>query len=81
MPWLVVRIAAIPVSAVTRRVPRVVHVPALGRCPLVWGHWTAWQAARVEVNQEAQATRRQHRAMAVDVVHRLVKGNDLEARG
>jgi hypothetical protein len=46
--WLVM----IPVSLVTGWVNSVVYVSALSLWALVSGHWSAWQAARVEVRQE-----------------------------
>ena len=45
--WLVM----IPVSLVTHWVNSVVYVSALSLWALVSGHWSAWQAARVEVKQ------------------------------
>jgi hypothetical protein len=44
----------IPVSVVTGWVNSVVYVSALSLWALVSGHWSAWQAARVEVKQDAQ---------------------------
>jgi hypothetical protein len=53
--WLTIFwVLMIPISLVTGWVSSVVYVSAL---PLGTGlgHWPAWQAARVEVNQEAEA--------------------------
>jgi uncharacterized membrane protein len=57
--WLtVVWIAMIPVSIVMGWLTSVAYVSALSLWALVSGHWAAWQAARVEVNQEREQERR-----------------------
>lgn len=48
-------IAMIPISAVMGWLRSVVFVSALSLWALVSGHWSAWQAARVEVKQEEDA--------------------------
>lgn len=45
-------VAMIPVSMVMGWLSSVVYVSALSWWALVSGHWSAWQAARVEVNQQ-----------------------------
>ncbi len=45
-------VAMIPVSMVAGWLSSVVYVSALSLWALVSGHWSAWQAARVEVNQQ-----------------------------
>lgn len=50
--WLVM----IPVSLATGWVKSVTYVSALSLWALVSGHWSAWQAARVEVKQDEQAS-------------------------
>jgi hypothetical protein len=58
--WLtVVWIVMIPVSLATGWVKSVVFVSALSLWALVAGHWSAWQAARVEVKQEQDADKRE----------------------
>jgi hypothetical protein len=53
--WLTIFwIAMIPVSAALGWLHSVTYVSALSLWALVSGHWSAWQAARVEVKQEAQ---------------------------
>lgn len=53
--WLAVFwVLMIPVSIVTGWVNSVVYVSALSLWALVSGHWSAWQAARVEVHQQEQ---------------------------
>ena len=57
--WLTVFwIAMIPVSIVMGWLTSVAYVSALSLWALVSGHWAAWQAARVEVNQEREQERR-----------------------
>lgn len=46
--WIVV----IPVSFITGLVQSTIFVSALSLWALVSGHWSAWQAARVEVKQD-----------------------------
>jgi len=51
--WLTVFwIAMIPVSIFMGWVTSIAYVSALSLWALVSGHWSAWQAARVEVAQE-----------------------------
>jgi hypothetical protein len=58
--WLTVFwIAMIPVSVVMGWITSVAYVSALSLWALVSGHWAAWQAARVEVNQEQELKRTQ----------------------
>lgn len=47
-------IAMIPVSVITGLLSKVEYVSALSLWALVSGHWSAWQAARVEVKQDKQ---------------------------
>ena len=54
--WLTVFwIFMIPVSILTGWISSVAYVSALSLWALVSGHWSAWQAARVEVRQEEDA--------------------------
>lgn len=54
--WLAIFwIAMIPISIATGWVTSVTYVSALSLWALVSGHWSAWQAARVEVKQEEDA--------------------------
>src|SRR4051812_50212593 len=57
--WLTVFwLLMIPVSIWTHWISSVAYVAALTLWGLVSGHWSAWQAARVEVKQEAEGERR-----------------------
>jgi hypothetical protein len=71
--WLTVFwIVMIPVSVATGWVNSVVYVSALSLWALVSGHWAAWQAARVEVEQQRAAARLEKRDIPGRVVDRLV---------
>ena len=71
--WLTVFwIVMIPVSVATGWVHSVVYVSALSLWALVSGHWAAWQAARVEVEQQRAAARLEKRDIPGRVVDRLV---------
>lgn len=51
--WLTIFwLAMIPISAIEGWLKSVTYVSALSLWALVSGHWSAWQAARVEVRQE-----------------------------
>lgn len=53
--WLtVVWIIMIPVSIITGWIHSVTYVAALSLWALVSGHWSAYQAARVEVKQDEE---------------------------
>ena len=49
--WIVM----IPIAFVLHWLESVTFVSALSLWALVSGHWSAWQAARVEVKQEKEA--------------------------
>ena len=51
-------VAMIPVSFSMHWLSSVTYVSALSLWALVSGHWSAWQAARVEVNQDLEAKKR-----------------------
>jgi hypothetical protein len=54
--WLTIFwLAMIPVSIITGWIDSVTYVAALSLWALVSGHWSAWQAARVEVRQDEDA--------------------------
>ena len=66
--WLTIFwIVMIPISLVTGWVTSVTYVSALSLWALVSGHWSAWQAARVEVNQELEARARGGPSIAAQV--------------
>jgi hypothetical protein len=77
--WLtLVWLGMIPVSLATGWVKSVTYVSALSLWALVSGHWSAWQAARVEVNQEVLAKREAEKDVATDVVQKIVAETEVE---
>lgn len=77
--WLTVFwVVMIPISLAMHWLSSVVYVSALSLWALVSGHWSAWQAARVEVNQEVEARRRDEEDLAGDVVERIVQETDVQ---
>jgi hypothetical protein len=72
--WLTIFwIIMIPVSYSLHWLSSVTYVSALSLWALVSGHWSAWQAARVEVNQQAEAKKRDEEDLAGDVVAKIVE--------
>jgi hypothetical protein len=77
--WLTIAwIVMIPVSLAMHWLSSVVYVSALSLWALVSGHWSAWQAARVEVNQREEEAKRAAQDLPGEVVERLVKDTDVE---
>jgi len=77
--WLTVFwIVMIPVSILTHWISSVAYVAALSLWALVSGHWSAWQAARVEVNQAHEQEARSRADDAGEVVDRLVRETDVQ---
>jgi hypothetical protein len=75
--WLVM----IPVSILTHWISSVTYVAALSLWALVSGHWSAWQAARVEVNQAKDEEERAQEDVPEQVVERIVEKTDLQPTG
>lgn len=63
--WIVM----IPISATLGWLSSVTYVSALSLWALVSGHWSAWQAARVEVAQQDASK---------DVVETLIEQTNIE---
>lgn len=77
--WLTIFwVAMIPVSIATGWINSVTYVAALSLWALVSGHWSAWQAARVEVAQEREANERAKTDIPGDVVQRIVEETELD---
>ena len=78
--WLTVFwIGLIPVSIVTGWINSVTYVAALsGLRALVSGHWSAWQAARVEVEQARQEQKKDEEDLPGEIVDRMVSDTDLQ---
>jgi hypothetical protein len=76
--WLTVFwIVMIPVSIATGWIGSVSYVAALSLWALVSGHWSAWQAARVEVAQAEEKKKREDEDVAGDVVDRIVEHTEV----
>jgi hypothetical protein len=76
--WLTIFwIAMIPVSIITHWIDSVTYVAALSLWALVSGHWAAWQAARVEVNQQQEMKKQKEVDVPGQVVERLVEETDV----
>ena len=77
--WLTIFwVAMIPVSLLTGWISSVQYVAALSLWALVSGHWSAWQAARVEVTQQVQESERRAHPVEQRVVERLVESTNIE---
>src|SRR6266511_3535976 len=75
--WLTIFwIAMIPISIATGWINSVAYVASLSLWALVSGHWSAWQAARVEVAQRKEEERRAAEDMAGEIVERVVEETD-----
>jgi hypothetical protein len=80
--WLTIFwIAMIPISFALGWLNSVVYVSALSLWALVSGHWSAWQAARVEVVQQRELERQRTDPVEEKVVARLVEETDVERSG
>ena len=78
--WLTIFwVATIPVSLITGWISSVAYVAALSLWALVSGHWSAWQAARVEVTQQAQAAEQEQNPVEHRVVAKLIASTTVEA--
>jgi hypothetical protein len=71
--WIVI----IPVSIVTGWINSVTYVAALSIWALVSGHWSTWQAARVEVTQQQEAAERKRYPIEDKVVRKMVAETEI----
>jgi hypothetical protein len=77
--WLTIFwVLMIPVSIATGWINSVTYVAALSLWALVSGHWSAWQAARVEVEQQKEVEVRRKEDVPGDVVSRIVEQTNVE---
>jgi hypothetical protein len=77
--WLTIFwIVMIPVSIITGWISSVTYVAALSLWALVSGHWSAWQAARVEVEQAKEAKEREREDVPGEVVERIVEETEVD---
>ena len=78
--WLTIFwIVMIPVSLATGWISSVTYVAALSLWALVSGHWSAWQAARVEVKQEEEAKEREQADVSAEVVDKIVEETSVQS--
>jgi len=71
--WLTIFwILMIPFSVFFGLLSSVTYVSALSLWALVSGHWSAWQAARVEVEQVAEAKQLEDNPIEDRVVEKLI---------
>jgi hypothetical protein len=76
--WLTIFwIAMIPLSILTGWISSVTYVAALSLWALVSGHWSAWQAARVEVEQAREAKKREEEDLPGEIVERVVEETEV----
>ncbi len=71
--WLVM----IPISFTMHWLSSVVYVSALSLWALVAGHWSSWQAARVEVAQQREAEKQRENPVEDRVVKKIVNETDV----
>jgi hypothetical protein len=77
--WLTVFwVAMIPISYELGWLKSVVFVSALSLWALVSGHWSTWQAARVEVTQQREAEELRAHPVETRVVDALLAHTDVE---
>src|SRR5690349_24838799 len=70
-------VAMIPISYAAGWLQSVTYVSALSLWALVSGHWSSWQAARVEVAQERAAREQAKQDIPGDVVAAMVEKTDV----
>jgi hypothetical protein len=56
----------------------VTYVAAFSLWALVSGHWSAWQAARVEMEQAKEAEKREKQDLPADIVPRIIAETELQ---
>jgi len=80
--WLTIFwIVMIPLSVAFGWIHSVSYISALSLWALVSGHWSAWQAARVEVQQQAEADERAAHPEEDRVVEALIERTTIEPAG
>ena len=72
--WVVM----IPVSYELGWLKSVVYVSALSLWALVAGHWSTWQAARVEVTQQKEREKLEDSPVEERVVEKIVQDTALD---
>jgi hypothetical protein len=78
--WLTIAwIIMIPISIATGWIHSVAYISALSLWALVSGHWSAWQAARVEVAQQREQEERANDPIEQRVVRAIVEETTVDA--
>jgi hypothetical protein len=78
--WLAIFwIAMIPISLMLGWLHSVAYVSALSLWALVSGHWSAWQAARVEVEQERELMAEKKHPVEKRVLEKVLEETELQA--
>ncbi|HEV8603372.1 MAG TPA: hypothetical protein VGQ68_08270 [Gaiellaceae bacterium] len=78
--WLTIFwIVMIPISFQAGWLTSVTFVSALSLWALVSGHWSAWQAARVEVAQQQQVEVEAEHPVEHRVVEKIVERTEIDA--
>lgn len=73
--WLTIFwLGMMPISIVTGWINSITYVSALSLWALVSGHWSAWQAARVEVAQMEAA----QQDIPAEVVEKIVEHTEID---
>jgi hypothetical protein len=72
-------IAMIPISLAMGWLKSVTYVSALSLWALVSGHWSTWQAARVEVTQQKEAAEREQDPIEDKVVDKIVERTEISS--
>jgi hypothetical protein len=72
-------VAMIPVSFELGWLKSVAYVSALSLWALVAGHWSTWQAARVEVTQQAETQKLEDSPIEHRVVAKIIQDTELDA--
>lgn len=71
-------VAMIPISYELGWLKSVVYVSALSLWALVAGHWSTWQAARVEVTQQKDKEKLEDSPIEERVVEKITRDTTLE---
>jgi hypothetical protein len=72
-------VAMIPISYELGWLKSVVYVSALSLWALVAGHWSTWQAARVEVTQQKDKEKLEDSPIEERVVEKITRETTLES--
>ena len=76
--WLTIFwVVMIPTSYAMHWLSSVIYVSALSLWALVAGHWSSWQAARVEVAQNVEADRQKRNPIEEKVVAKMIEKTDV----